>query len=124
METAADQQQWVFQESKHGKQPRLPELAADYERGFLTSGLFVYSRHPNFFAEQMLWISFATFSITASGSLNLLSWAGAISLVLLFQGSTTFTEKITASKYPRYTEYQKTTSRLWPIPPVHHPHSE
>lgn len=124
LETMADQQQWVFQESKHNKLPRLPELAHDYENGFLTSGLFVYSRHPNFFAEQVIWISFALFSLTATGDLELFSWFGALSLVLLFQGSTTFTEKITKSKYPAYAEYQQTTSRLWPLPPVSHPHSD
>jgi steroid 5-alpha reductase family enzyme len=35
----------------------------------------------------------------------------------LFQGSTSFTESITLSKYPAYAEYQRRTSRLIPLPP-------
>ena len=37
----------------------------DYSRGFLTRGLFRYSRHPNFFAEQCVWISYYVFSVAA-----------------------------------------------------------
>ena len=43
--------------------------------------------------------------------------AGAALLTLLFIGSTVFTESITASKYPAYAEYQRTTSMLVPLPP-------
>ena len=42
---------------------------------------------------------------------------GAILLVLLFQGSTRFTESITLKKYPAYADYQKCTSQLVPLPP-------
>ena len=35
-------------------------------------------------------------------------------LSLLFQGSTAFTEQITAGKYPTYKEYQKKVNRLFP----------
>jgi steroid 5-alpha reductase family enzyme len=42
---------------------------------------------------------------------------GAVLLMLLFQGSTQFTESITLKKYPRYAEYQKVTSVLVPLPP-------
>ncbi len=39
---------------------------------------------------------------------------GAPLLTLLFQGSTTFTEYITTTKYPAYKQYQKAVSRLVP----------
>lgn len=35
-------------------------------------------------------------------------------LVLLFQGSTSLTEEITASKYPEYKEYQLRVNRFLP----------
>jgi steroid 5-alpha reductase family enzyme len=41
---------------------------------------------------------------------------GAILLNLLFLGSTGLTEQISKEKYPRYGEYQKTTSMLIPFP--------
>lgn len=109
-ESIADEQQWRFQTAKyaaiaHGEQP---------ERRFLTTGLFRYSRHPNFFCEQAMWWSYYAFSIAAGASW--LNWtiAGAVTLTLLFQGSTSLTEKISLRKYPEYVQYQKTTSRLMP----------
>jgi steroid 5-alpha reductase family enzyme len=51
IETIADNQQWNFQQSKRNLIPKQEHLKADYKRGFLTQGLFAYSRHPNFFAE-------------------------------------------------------------------------
>ena len=82
------------------------------ESGFLTTGLFRYSRHPNFFCEQAMWWVYYVFSVAAGA--GVLNWtiAGAASLTLLFQGSTWITEKITLRKYPAYARYQKTTSRL------------
>ena len=119
LETAADQQQWVFQQSKYGKMRRLAKHTADYTRGFLTTGLFAYSRHPNFFAEQCLWVAFYLFSVAAAPH-TLLNWTGvgAVLLILLFQGSTWFTEDVTGKKYKAYSEYQRTVSKLVPLPPV------
>ena len=47
---------------------------------------------------------------------HVLHWSGigALLLVLLFQGSTDFTEQITVGKYPSYREYQRRTSKLVP----------
>lgn len=50
LEAVADQQQWVFQTAKHKKKAEGKRLTGDYHKGFLTQGLFRYSRHPNFFA--------------------------------------------------------------------------
>jgi steroid 5-alpha reductase family enzyme len=114
METIADEQQWEFQESKHNRSPRLEKHAADYERGFLTSGLFSISRHPNFFAEQMLWVSFYLFAVVSSASLAWPVVLGVTFLIMLFQGSTDLTEKLSLQKYPAYAQYQLNTWRLWP----------
>lgn len=100
METIADQQQWEFQEEKR-KNGR--------KRGFIQNGLFRYSRHPNFFAEIMIWWCFYAFT----GSFNY-SIIGPLLLTLLFQGSTKFTESISSEKYLDYKEYQKNTSRIIP----------
>eukprot|EP00294_Goniomonas_avonlea_P001479 CAMPEP_0114550722 /NCGR_PEP_ID=MMETSP0114-20121206/6220_1 /TAXON_ID=31324 /ORGANISM="Goniomonas sp, Strain m" /LENGTH=306 /DNA_ID=CAMNT_0001735505 /DNA_START=12 /DNA_END=928 /DNA_ORIENTATION=- len=108
-ETIADQQQYTFQTEKYRLKNAGKTLTGDYALGFRTSGLFRYTRHPNFFAEQSVWVSFYVFSI-ASGAAPI-NWSiiGAVLLILLFQGSTIFTESITAKKYPAYREYQKTT---------------
>lgn len=112
-ETAADQQQWAFHQDKRARRERGEEV----EREFLTTGLFRYSRHPNFFCEQGMWWALYLFSVGAGA--GWLNWtiAGAVLLTLLFQGSTTFTEQITLAKYPDYAAYQRSTSRLVPLPP-------
>jgi steroid 5-alpha reductase family enzyme len=117
LETVADEQQWLFQQSKRGLLPQQPAMKEDYRRGFRTSGLFAWSRHPAFFAEQALWCSFYLFSVAASGKWLNWSAAGAVLLCILFQGSTEFTEALTAEKYPAYKTYKQRVSRLLPLPP-------
>ena len=117
LETVADQQQWKFQTEKYARKAAKRRLDGDYARGFLTSGLFRYSRHPNFFAEQSIWCCVYLFSVAATGQWVNWSITGAAFLILLFQGSTYLTEQLSAGKYPLYLEYQKITSRFLPLPP-------
>jgi steroid 5-alpha reductase family enzyme len=109
-EVVADQQQWRFQKEKRARKAR-----GEAGPEFVTTGLFSWSRHPNFFCEQAMWWAFYLFSIAAGAPLFNLALAGPIALVLIFQGSTAFTEKLTVEKYPAYAEYQRRVSRLWPI---------
>jgi steroid 5-alpha reductase family enzyme len=112
-EFVADQQQWNFHQAKKAAGGRR-------EPGFLTTGLFAYSRHPNFFFEQAQWWAFYALGATATAAAGA-GWlngsvVGAVLLTALFIGSTIFTESITASKYPAYATYQRTTSMLVPLP--------
>jgi steroid 5-alpha reductase family enzyme len=108
-ETVADQQQWRFHQDKARRRASRQEIV----HPFLIHGLFRYSRHPNFFCEMAMWWSFYLFSVAGAGWLNA-TIGGTIVLTLLFQGSTQMTEEITRGKYPAYSEYQRTTSRLIP----------
>jgi steroid 5-alpha reductase family enzyme len=109
-ETIADQQQWDFQQWKRA------EVAAGREpaQRFRTTGLFRYSRHPNFFFEQAQW--WVVFAFGALAARSVLQWTvlGAVLLTLLFVGSTRFTEQISRSRYPEYADYQATTSAVVP----------
>ncbi|OJH42720.1 DUF1295 domain-containing protein [Cystobacter ferrugineus] len=107
-ETVADQQQWDFHQRK---------AAGTAEGRFLTSGLWRFSRHPNYFFEQAQWWVFFLFGAIAAGSLLQWTVLGAVLLTLLFVGSTIFTESITRSKYPEYADYQVVTSSIVPLPP-------
>ncbi|KAI9197087.1 uncharacterized protein BJ171DRAFT_446664 [Polychytrium aggregatum] len=136
-ETVADQQQWNFQSEKYRllavaaqreaaparsasetleqKQARLlATLPHPFNIGFITSGLFRYSRHPNFFAEQAMWWTFNLFAVSAAQSFWIWTWTAPLLLSLLFLGSTALTEWITEQKYPLYKEYKKTTSTVIP----------
>ena len=112
-ETIADQQQWAFHRHKAAERAAGRELRP----GFLSAGLFRYSRHPNFFFEQAQWWVLFAFGAIAAGSLWQPTVLGAVLLTLLFVGSTAFTESITAGKYPEYAQYRRTTSPMVPWPP-------
>jgi steroid 5-alpha reductase family enzyme len=107
-ETIADQQQWDFQRWKHAQD--IPD------KRFLTTGLFRYSRHPNFFFEQAQWWVVFAFGAIAAGSPWQPTVLGAVLLTLLFVGSTRFTESISRSRYPEYAQYQASTSAVIPWP--------
>ena len=130
IEVIADQQQWSFYQRREQyrslskyEQSRQSIQYGDESRGFYTGGLFQYSRHPNFYAEQMLWAIYYLYSISAvtngviTSVYDIFNWSciGCILLSLsIFQGSTSLTENITAQKYPTYKLYQQSTSRLIP----------
>jgi steroid 5-alpha reductase family enzyme len=109
-ETVADQQQWNFQTDKHARLARGETVSAR----FVTTGLFRYSRHPNFFCEMGMWWMVYLFSVMAGAPWLNPTIAGPIGLVAIFLGSTPLTEDITRGKYPEYAEYQRRTSRLVP----------
>jgi steroid 5-alpha reductase family enzyme len=109
-ETIADNQQWAFQTLKR------TQIAAGETPSsqFLHSGLFRFSRHPNYFFELAQW--WILFLMGCVAARSLLQWTviGAVLLTLLFVGSTSFTEKITLSRYPEYADYQRRTSPVVP----------
>ena len=110
-ETVADQQQWGFQRAKRRAPPGTPGPQ------FLRTGLFRYSRHPNYFFELAQWWLLVGFAITASRSWAQWSALGAVLLSLLFVGSTRFTERVSRAKYPDYADYQRVTSPVVPWRP-------
>jgi len=110
METVADEQQWRFQSEKHARLERGEQVGEQ----FLTTGLFRYSRHPNYFFEVAQWWLLFLFGAVAANSLWQWTVIGAVLLTLLFVGSTSFTEDITLSKYPEYADYQRRTSAVIP----------
>jgi steroid 5-alpha reductase family enzyme len=112
VETMADQQQWNFQQKKLAA--KNGNASSELRQGFISSGLWSIVRHPNYAAEQSIWIVFYMFSIVATGRWINWSMAGCVLLMLLFQGSADFTEQITAQKYPGYKEYKKRVSRFLP----------
>eukprot|EP01031_Cornospumella_fuschlensis_P033629 gene33629-40680_t len=141
MESLADLQHYKFQTLKYSltSEQRAAHADGDIRRGFFASGLFAYSRHPNYFAEQSMWVVVYLFSCTHEQQLSGFSshllalypayqhvlqystnWSilGSVLLILLFQGSATFGESITVNKYPTYRVYQRHTSQFFPWFPM------
>jgi steroid 5-alpha reductase family enzyme len=109
-ETVADQQQWDFQQWKRAQ----AAAGREPEQRFRRTGLFRFSRHPNFFFEIAQWWVLFVFGAIAARSALQWTVLGAALLTLLFVGSTRFTEQISRSRYPEYADYQATTSAVVP----------
>ncbi|KAF4625724.1 hypothetical protein G7Y89_g12441 [Cudoniella acicularis] len=86
----------------------------DLDRGFIVTGLWSYSRHPNFAAEQAIWVILYQWGCWTSEVMYNWTFAGALAYLFLFQASTWFTELITAGKYPDYKEYQNRVGKFLP----------
>jgi steroid 5-alpha reductase family enzyme len=81
----------------------------------ITSGLWGYSRHPNYFGELSFWWGLYLFAL-AAGQNSPWMIAGAISMTLLFVFiSIPMMEKRMLEKKPDYKEVQKNISMLIPF---------
>lgn len=114
LELIADQQQWDFQKEKY-RRIREGMPLDEYAHGFVRTGLWSLVRHPNYAMEQAIWIVFYGFSVVATGEWINWSMAGCILLVILFKGSSDFSEAISAEKYPEYNKYQSSVPRFVPF---------
>ena len=120
IEFFADQQQWNFYNArtKYRETAKAPKeykyTVEQLDRGFNTSGIWGWSRHPNFAAEQAVWM--CLYQWGSSQSKTFYNWTaiGAIGYLILFQASTWFTEKISSEKYPEYATYQKRVGKFLP----------
>ncbi|TFD91639.1 DUF1295 domain-containing protein [Cryobacterium lactosi] len=111
-ESVADQQQWDFQRSRS-----VLRASGGTDPGFLRTGLFRYSRHPNYFCEIAQWWVMAGFGAIAAGTWLQAGSLGAVLLTVLFVGSIAFTESISVSRHTGYPAYQRRVSVLVPWPP-------
>ena len=81
----------------------------------MKEGLWKYVRHPNYTAEQTIWVAFYFFGVSASGKWLNLTISGSLLLMLLFAGSTGFTESISSNKYLEYKTFKQEVPRFLPI---------
>jgi steroid 5-alpha reductase family enzyme len=114
IEYIADQQQYDFQTEKH-RRIKAGEPLGEYEVGFVSTGLWSIVRHPNYAMEQSIWVIFYLFSVNATGQWINWTIGGCILLLILFKGSSDFSEELSANKYSAYKDYQKRVPRFIPF---------
>ncbi|GBG29064.1 Hypothetical Protein FCC1311_052862 [Hondaea fermentalgiana] len=124
IESMADEQHQAFQNEKN-KHERLRDSSKPpaLRDGFFSSQLFSLCRHPNYAAEQAIWIVFYLFSVNVRVQNGeplpqaLIHWSmfGWVMLVSLFTPSALFSESLSAKKYENYKEYQRTTWMFFPF---------
>ena len=115
-EATADMQMFRYQQEKYRRRAA-GEPAGPYARGFIETGLWAYSRHPNYFCEVTMWYVFYLFSVAATGQAANWSLPGCVFLSLLFLppgASLDVTEALSSRKYKAYGEYQASVSRFVP----------
>lgn len=78
-------------------------------------GLWRYSRHPNYFFEWLIWVSYALFGLGAPhGYLGLLSPALILFFILRVTGIPATEAQAVRSRGDEYRRYQRTTSAFVP----------
>lgn len=108
-EAIADQQKWLFK--------RDPENAGK----FIQSGLWAYSRHPNYFGEILQWSGLWLSASSVMEGLQYLSVASPLFVwfLLRYVSGIPILEKQAMKKWgsePAFQEYIKNTPLLWPWP--------
>ncbi len=83
---------------------------------FLASGLWRYTRHPNYFGEVVLWWGIYLFAAPTVGWMESLPSPVIISFLILFVSGIPLAEERKAND-PDYIEYKKRTSVFIPLPP-------
>jgi steroid 5-alpha reductase family enzyme len=86
------------------------------------AGLWRYSRHPNYFFEWLIWVSYFVFACASPwGWAGILSPACILFLLLRVTGIPATEEQSVRSKGDAYRRYQETDERLRPAPDPHRP---
>nr|ODN99679.1 hypothetical protein L204_02112 [Cryptococcus depauperatus CBS 7855] len=106
----SEQQSLIKKEGLPGPSP----YPASHHPGFLIKGMWRFSRHPNFAAEQLFWVSQGLFAALAGAKVGMAkeNWFMAsvfgpcFALSLLFCASTFLTEWISSRKYPTFNDYK------------------
>jgi steroid 5-alpha reductase family enzyme len=110
VEAVSDAQKFRFKSNK------------DKGRGFMRTGPWSWSRHPNYFGESLLWWGIFVAAVPAFRGWDFLTVVGplGLTLLLLFVSGVPLLEKSAEKKYGKnadYQEYKRRTSLFIPIPP-------
>lgn len=82
------------------------------------AGLWRYSRHPNYFFEWLIWVSYFVFALASpAGWIAVIGPASILFLLLRVTGIPLTEEQSLRSKGDAYRRYQATTSAFVPWPP-------
>ena len=82
----------------------------------LDSGLWRYTRHPNYFGDFCVW--WAIYLLAASGGATWTIGSPLLmSILLMYVSGVRLTEQAIHERRPAYAEYQRRTNAFFPGPP-------
>ncbi|MGH8461546.1 MAG: DUF1295 domain-containing protein [Stenotrophobium sp.] len=98
---------------------QLHAYIARHKRGsFITTGLWAWSRHPNYFGELSFWWGLMLFGLAAAPSQWWWIVPGALMMTLMFVFvSIPFMDQRNRQRRPGYAERMHKVSALLPLPP-------
>jgi len=82
----------------------------------LDTGLWAYSRHPNYFGEFLIWWAYFLFALSSGGWWTVFSPVLMTLLLLRVSGVSLMEKKITERR-AKYREYMQTTNAFFPGKP-------
>jgi steroid 5-alpha reductase family enzyme len=83
----------------------------------LDTGIWAWSRHPNYFGDFTLWWGFFLLAIVAGGPWWLILSPIAMSALLIHYSGAGLMEDTITSRRPGYVDYVRRTSLFVPLPP-------
>jgi steroid 5-alpha reductase family enzyme len=85
---------------------------------FISSGLWAWSRHPNYFGELGFWWGLMLFGLAAAPAQWLWIVPGALAMSLMFVfASIPLMDQRSLERRPAYAEHMRKVSALLPLPP-------
>ena len=85
---------------------------------FITSGLWAWSRHPNYFGELSFWWGLMLFGLAAAPDQWWWIMPGALAMTAMFVfASIPFMDNRSKERRPAYAEHMRKVSALVPLPP-------
>lgn len=84
----------------------------------LTTGLWRYTRHPNYFGDALVWWAFGLWA-TAAGSWPALLASGLMTFLLLRVSGVAMLERSLVKSKPGYEDYIRNTNAFFPGLPRH-----
>lgn len=85
---------------------------------FITTGLWAWSRHPNYFGELSFWWGLMLFGLAAAPDQWWWIMPGALAMTAMFVfASIPFMDNRSKERRPAYAEHMRKVSALVPLPP-------
>ncbi len=112
-EALADSQMKRFQAARAGQARPAGQLVCD-------TGLWGWSRHPNYFFEWFGWLAYPVIGLDLAHPLTWLSFAAPLVMYVLLtriSGVPPLEEAMLRSRPDAYRAYQARVSRFFPLPP-------
>lgn len=97
---------------------QLRAFLARREPGFITHGLWAWSRHPNYFGELSFWWGLMLFGIAAAPEQWVWIVPGALAMTAMFVfASIPLMDRRSVERRPGYDAHMRRVSALLPLPP-------